>query len=121
MIFIIIDTFIFSLTGINITLFLMRIHFMDIISFIFSCLLLSIMNPNPFLIFSFFIMYLIDKILFKYAKFNLLMYISNFTFYYFIISNDLNSYFINLLLIILLYFYKYNYVGEAYERKKIHK
>ncbi len=121
MIFIIIDTLIFSLTGINITLFLMRIHFMDIISFIFSCLILSIMNPNLFLIFSFFIMYLVDKILFKYARFNLLMYISTFTFYYFIISNDLNSYFINLLLIILLYFYKYNYVGEAYERKTIHK
>ena len=121
MIFVILDTLIFSLTGINITLFLMRIHFMDSISFIFSCLIISILNPNIFLIFCFIIMFLIDKIIFKYARFNLLMYISTYTFYYFILSSEISAYFINLLLIILLYFYKYNYVGEEYDRKKIHK
>ena len=50
-----------------------------------------------------------------------LIYLCIYLLLLFIISNDLNSYFINLLLLILLYFYKYNYVGEAYERKKIHK
>lgn len=121
MIFVLLDTIIFSITGLFSSLLLMRLHFMDIIEIFFSCLLLTILTNNFLLVFLIIIMYITDHILFKYAKFNLLMYISTFTFYYFILSKDLVSYFINLFLIILFYFYKYNYVGEKYERKKIHK
>lgn len=119
MIFVLLDTLIFTITGKFLCLFLMRIHFMDKYSFLFSCALVYLLNNNFFIIFTLILIYIIDSILFKYTKFNLLMYISTFTFYYFILSDNLNSYFINLFLIILLYFYKYNYVGEKYEREKI--
>lgn len=121
MIFIIIDTLIYSLTGVFSSIFLMRLHFINKYEFILSCFLLILLNNNFFIVFAIIMMYLTDYFLFKYTKFNLLMYISTFTFYYFILSDDLTSYFINLLLSILLYFYKYNYVGEEYERKKIYK
>lgn len=119
MIFVLLDTFIYSISGIYLCTFLFFMHNMSFKRFSLALILLYALGENIYLVVVFAIMYFIDNILFKYINYNLLLALSLFTFFYLILNIIDASYFINLILVIILYYHKYNILGELHEYKKI--
>ncbi len=119
MIYVIIDTLTYTFTGIYLCTFLFFFHFMNIKEMTLALVVLYLLNEDVFLCFLFLVMYLIDKIIFKYINYNLLTALSMFTFYYLIINTIDISYFVNLILVIILYCQKYNVLGDHHAIKRI--
>ena len=116
MIYLLLDTFMYSYVGIFLTTYIYKLHNIKIIELITSLIILFMLSNNIILVSIILIMYLIDHILFKYIKYNFLLMLSINTFFYLILFNMNKYYFINLIIVILLYFKEYNFIGDKYEK-----
>lgn len=119
--FLIIDFFTHSISGIFLTSFIIMLRYINIKNFIFSILFFLLLSDNYYLLFILCLMYAMEYILSKYVNYNLLFRISLFTFFYLIINNIDLSYFINLILVILIHYYKYNNSGDFLGQRQIFK
>lgn len=119
MIYILLDTFIYTYTGYFITSYIFFLHYMNKKSFILSLILLFILNQDLLLPITFILFYVIDKLVFKYINYNLAFSLSMFTLFYIVIRDIDVSYFINIIMVIILYNIKYNKLGCLHEIKKI--
>lgn len=121
MICILFDTITLTLTGYYINLFLFYMNYLPLNKFIPSLVLLFILNNDYILILTYLLMYIINYTISKYVNYNFLFSISMYTFFYIIIKDIDSSFFLNLILVILIYFSKYNFTGEIYEFKRVSK
>lgn len=119
--YLLIDFLTHSATGVFLTSFIIMLKYIDIKNFIFSIILFFLLSDNYFLVFILCLMYTIEFILSKYVNYNLLFRLSLFTFFYLIINNIDISYFINLILVILIHYYKYNSSGDFLGQRQIFK
>lgn len=119
--FLLLDFFTFTITGFFLTSFIIMLKYISVKNFIFSILFLLLLSDNYFLLFIICLMYAIEYILSKYVNYNLLFRLSLFTFFYLILNNIDISYFINLILVILIHYYKYNNNGDFLGQRQIFK
>lgn len=119
--FLLIDFLTYTWTGVFLTSFIIFFYYMDYKQFIISMVLFLLFSNNYYLFAILLIMFLIEKILTKYVNYNLIYRISLFTFFYLVINNINISYFINLLLVILIHLLKYNNTGDFIGNRKIFK
>lgn len=121
MIYIIFDTIASTISPYYFTSLLFGIHHMKLNKLLCSLIFLYIVTENLYLTSIIFIIYLFDYVIFRYINYTLLMALSSFTFYYLIIHNLDISYYINLILVIILYHQKYNKIGDIYDGRKVSK
>ncbi len=119
--FLFLDFLTYSLTGTCLTSFLIMLKYLSIKDFIYSLLFFLLVSDNYYLLFVLVIMYIIEKTLDKYVNYNLLFRLSIFTFLYLIINPVTSSFFINLILVILIHYYKYNSNGDFFGQRQIFK
>lgn len=114
--YLLLDTFINSYTKYSIFSYLYIINFMSLNSFICSLLLIYILTND--IIFTLLILsiYILNHVIFRYIKFNLISSLLLFIAYYLIIFGINPSIIINVLIVILIYFYKYNKIGDIYKK-----
>lgn len=115
------DFLTYTLTGVCLTSFIIMLKYLSLKDFILSFILFLLLSDNYYLLFLLTIMYIIERILDKYVNYNLLFRISLFTFFYLIINPINNSFFINLLLVILIHYYKYNGSGDFLGQRQVFK
>ncbi len=116
-----IDFLTHSFTGIFLTSFIIMLKYIDIKNFLFSIFFFLLISDDYFILFILCLMYAIEYVLSKYVNYNLLFRLSLFTFFYLIINNIDISYFINLILVILIHYYKYNNNGDFLGQRQIFK
>lgn len=119
--YLLIDFFTSTLTGISLTSFIIMLKYLSLRDFILSLIFFLLISDNYYLLFILTIMYLIERTLDRYVNYNLLFRISVFTFLYLIINPINISYFINLILVILIHYYKYNTSGDFFGQRQIFK
>lgn len=119
--YIILDFLSQSLTGIYLTSFIIMLKYLSLKEFILSLIFYLLISNNYYLLCMLILMYLIERILDRYVNYNLLFRISIFTFLYLIISKVNIYYFTNLILVILIHFYKYNNKGDFFGQRQIFK
>ncbi len=107
MLYILIDTFLSSITGINIQIFPFYLNYANIKDFSLSIILLYLLNENIMLIIVFIIMYLLSILLYKYLNHNIILELGLYTGYYFILNRIDAYFFINIFLVIILKLTKY--------------
>lgn len=110
-----------SLTGVYLTTFLIMLKYISLKDFLLSLIFFLLISDNYYLMIMLIVMYLIEHILAKYVNYNLLFRLSIFTFLYLIISEVNIYYFLNLILVILIHFYKYNISGDFFGQRQIFK
>lgn len=119
--FLLLDFLTNSLTCICLTSFIIMLKYLSIKDFIISLIFFLIVSDNYYLLFILCLMYMIEHILDKYVNYNLLFRLSIFTFFYLIINPIDISYFLNLFLVILIHYYKYNSNGDIFGQRQIFK
>lgn len=113
MIYLLFDFITQNFTGIYLASFIFILHFLNTKEFGLSMILLYLLSNNWILLINFLLMYIIDRIVFKYVSYNFLFAISLFTFFYLVLNKIDISYFINLIFVILMYLHKYNNNGDV--------
>lgn len=114
--YLLLDTFINSYTKYSIFSFLYIINFMSLNSFLCSLLLLYLITNDIIFILLLLSIYILNHIVFRYIRFNLLSSLLLFIVYYLIIFGINSNLIINVLIVILIYFYKYNKIGDIYKK-----
>lgn len=115
MISVIIDNLTYILTGFKLNTFYYQLYYLSINDLIKSLLIVYLLTNEIYLIISILIMYLSNKVIYKYIKYNLVFSICIYTIFYIIMNEIDYVYFINIIIVILLYYKKYNEVGDNYE------
>ncbi len=118
---VLVDLFTHSLTGVFLTSFIIFFYYMDVFEFIVSIGIVALFSENYFILTMLIIMFAVEKILMKYVNYNLLYRISLFTFFYLTLNKIDLSYFLNLFLVLFIHFIKYNGNGDFLGHKKIFK
>lgn len=106
--YILIDLVALNALNIKTSIFIYYLNYIKIKEFIVSMLLLFILNENIFLITIITIMYIVNILSYKYVNKYLAFELVIYTFFYFILFRIDAFYFINILLVIVLRFTKYN-------------
>lgn len=119
--FLLVDFITHSFTGIYLTSFIIMLKYLSMKNFIISMLFFLLISNNFYLLFILCLMYIIEYIISKYVNYNLLFRLSIFTFFYLIINFIDISYFLNLILVILIHYYKYNNNGDFLGQRQIFK
>lgn len=119
MFYILFDTLTLSLTGVFLASYIFFLHDMKKQDFIISILALLLLNNNIMLTMSFIFIFLLDKIIFKYIKYNLYSCLITYIIFYLIIGGLNLSLIINIIFVIFLYNYKYINNGDELELKEI--
>lgn len=120
MIYLLIDTFIPSITGYSLNIFIFYLNYIKLKEFILCMLLLYLLNENILLVIVMIIMYLVCILLYKYINHNTILELGIYTFFY-LVLNHIDTFFIfNLFLVIILKFTKYYFNGWNNEKSKKH-
>lgn len=119
MLYILFDTLTLSLTSIFLASYIFFLHDMKKQDFIISILTIFLLNNNLMLTISFIFIFLLDKIIFKYIKYNLYSCLITYIIFYLIIGELNRSLIINIIFVIILYNYKYINSGDELEFKEI--
>lgn len=114
--YLLLDTFINSYTKYSIFSYLYIINFMSLNSFIPSLLLLYLITNDIIFVLLLLSIYILNHLVFRYIRFNLISSLPLFIVYYIIIFGINSSLIINVLIVILLYFNKYNKLGDIYKK-----
>ena len=119
MVYILIDTFISSITGYYINTFIFFLNYIKIKEFILFMILLYLLNENLLLILVLSIMYLVCLLLYKYINHNLIFELGIYTFFYLVLNHIDAYYFLNIFLVIILKLTKY--YSNGWHNDKIKK
>lgn len=115
-----IDLFIKNITNINISFLLFYIHKINLKQFILNLLIVFILTQNHILFIQLILIYMLNKIILKYLNIKLLSILLLYNINYFvIIKYSFQSYLINLILVIILYYFEYKLIGEKDGIKKV--
>lgn len=117
MVYIIIDLITRNILGLNTATFLYYLNYIKIKEFLISMLFLYLLNENILLITIISIMYIVNIMLYKYLNKYLIFELAIFTFFYFILFKIDEFYFLNLFLVIVLKYTKYNHTRWLDEPK----
>lgn len=117
MVYIIIDLITRNILGLNTATFLYYLNYIKIKEFLISMLFLYLLNENILLITIISIMYIVNIMLYKYLNKYLIFELAIFTFFYFILFKIDEFYVLNLFLVIVLKYTKYNHTRWLDEPK----
>lgn len=120
MTYILIDTFMSSITGYYINTFIFYLNYIRIKEFIISMVLLYLLNENLLLIIVITIMYFVSLLLYKYINHNLIFELGIYTFFYIVLNRIDAYYFLNIFLVIILKLTKYYISGWHNDKIKKH-
>lgn len=119
MIYYLIDFLCLNICNLNINLYLYGLQNIKLIDFILTLIVILLISNDILLITIFIFIFIINKITYKYLNNRLLIKLILYTFEYLIIFEDIKlSFFLNLLLVIIIEFYKYNNIGDKNAFKK---
>lgn len=119
MIYYLIDFLCLNICNLNINLYLYGLQNIKLIDFILTLIVILLISNDILLITMFIFIFIINKITYKYLNNRLLIKLILYTFEYLIIFEDIKlSFFLNLLLVIIIEFYKYNNIGDKNAFKK---
>lgn len=119
MIYYLIDFLCLNICNLNINLYLYGLQNIKLIDFILTLIVILLISNDILLITMFIFIFIINKIIYKYLNNRLLIKLILYTFEYLIIFEDIKlSFFLNLLLVIIIEFYKYNNIGDKSAFKK---
>lgn len=116
--YIIFDLITLNMLNIKTSLFIYYLNYIKVKEFILSIILLYILNENILLITILIIMYAINILLYKYVNKYFIFELITFTFFYFVLFKIDAFYFVNVLLVIVLKYTKYNRIRWSLWAKK---
>lgn len=120
MIYYLIDFLSLNILHINLNTFVYKIHDISLKELFVVIILNYVLNETIIISIIIYIIYILNKILYRYLNKNIITIASTYTFYYIIINPHIDySYFLSLIIVIILNIDKYNNNGGYHGTKKI--
>ena len=119
MIYYLIDFLCLNIYNLNINVFLYKLQSIDFKEFICTLFLIYIISNNLLLLLMFILIFFMNRIVYKYLNDRIIIKLTLYAFDYLILFEEIKlSFFLNLILVIIIDFYKYNNTGDINVAKK---